>query len=219
MRSALEPLVTFPGFAGSAVTRSAGRHRTSMAGELGSMAAPARSDLALLEALRAGEAPALGELYDRHAATLLGVALRILRNRRDAEDLVHDVFVEAWRRASGYDPSRGSVRTWLLVRTRSRAIDRQRALAAARNHCEAQRRQGPCLAAAADDPARAADHRRAIRSLQALTPIQRQVVELAYFEGLSCTDVASRCNIPVGTVKSRLSAALAKLRSELLGSA
>lgn len=174
-----------------------------------------RSDLALIEALRGGDADALGALYDRHAPALLGVALRILRSSRDAEDLVHDVFVEAWRRADGYDPERGAVRAWLLVRTRSRAIDRHRALAAARQHLERERVQANPLAATDDDPSRLADHRRAVRALDRLTPTQRQVVELAYFEGLSCSDVAGRCNIPVGTVKSRLSAALAKLRSEL----
>ena len=90
------------------------------------------ADARLMQALARRDERALAELYDRHAPTMLGVALRILKNRQDAEDLRHDVFFEAWRRAGEYDPARGTVRSWLLLRVRSRGIDRLRSLDAAR---------------------------------------------------------------------------------------
>jgi RNA polymerase sigma-70 factor (ECF subfamily) len=170
-------------------------------------------DRALIAATAAGDERALADLYDRHVAALLGVALRILKVRQDAEDLVHDVFVEAWQRAGDFDASRGSVRSWLLVRTRSRAVDRLRSL-------EAARKRG--LLASREDSAPTvvepiwdgADRMRAKRALDALPEAQRALVELAYFEGLSCSEMAARCALPIGTVKSRLAAGMAKLRQE-----
>src|SRR5262245_50133881 len=88
-------------------------------------------DTVLVAAVAAGDRGALARLYDRYAVTLLAVGQRILGGRREAEDLVHDVFLEAWRQASGYDPARGTVRAWLLVRLRSRALDRHRAASGA----------------------------------------------------------------------------------------
>ena len=169
-------------------------------------------DHGLIAAVAAGDQRALAELYDRHASALLGVALRILRTRQDAEDLVHDVFVEAWQRAGDFDASRGSVRSWLLVRGRSRAVDRLRSL-------EAARRRGllACAEGGEDESSvepiwDGLDRARAKRALDALPEMQRALVELAYFEGLSCSEMALRCEIPIGTVKSRLSAGMAKLR-------
>ena len=89
-------------------------------------------DQSLMAAAAVGDESALGELYDRHAGAMLGVALRILKLRQDAEDLVHDVFVEAWQKAADFDAGRGSVRSWLLVRVRSRGVDRLRSLSSAR---------------------------------------------------------------------------------------
>jgi RNA polymerase sigma-70 factor (ECF subfamily) len=169
-------------------------------------------DDGLIAAAAAGDEAALAELYDRHAAAMLGVALRILKTRQDAEDLVHDVFLEAWQRAGDFEPGRGSVRSWLLVRMRSRAVDRLRSL-------EAARRRGLFAAAehADGEPTElptwdGLDRERAKRALDALPEPQRALVELAYFEGLTCSEMAARCGIPLGTVKSRLSAAMAKLR-------
>jgi RNA polymerase sigma-70 factor (ECF subfamily) len=174
----------------------------------------AKRDGRLVAAVAAGSRAALGELYERHAAQLLGLAYRILGSRRDAEDLLHDVFVEAWQKARSYDASRGSVRTWLSLRVRSRAIDRARSLATARAFAMADRAAGPPPSIPAEQ-SRAPDRVRARQALESLSKEQRIVIELAYFEGLSARDVGERVGIPIGTVKSRLFAALAKLREEL----
>jgi len=145
------------------------------------------------------------------------VALRVLGSRSDAEDLVHDVFVEAWQKAADFDAKRGSVRSWLLMRVRSRGIDRLRSLQAAR-------RRG-LLAGADEEAARIAapavwdtpDRERARLALAALSEPQRMLVELAYFEGMTCSEMAVQCGIPIGTVKSRLSAAMGKLREAFGG--
>ena len=169
-------------------------------------------DRGLIAAAAAGDEAALAALYDRHAAAMLGVTLRILKTRQDAEDLVHDVFVEAWQRAGDFDASRGSVRSWLLVRTRSRAVDRLRSLEAAHRRGLLMRdEQGP-EGASVEPLWDGLDRQRAKRALDALPEVQRSLVELAYFEGLSCSEMAEKCGIPIGTVKSRLSAGMSKLR-------
>lgn len=171
-------------------------------------------DLKLMAGIEAGDREALGGLYDRHAPAMLCLASRILRDRREAEDLVHDVFVEAWRKAASFSEDRGSVRAWLLVRTRSRAIDRLRNLEVAHRHarCEWEGAKDAPLAAPADDPSTSPDQRRARAALAGLPEAQREVLELAFFEGLSCSEIARRCGAPLGTVKSRLSAGMRELR-------
>ena len=177
-------------------------------------AAEAERDRGLIAAAAASDERALAELYDRHVAAMLGVSLRILKVRQDAEDLVHDVFLEAWQRAGDFDASRGSVRSWLLVRTRSRAVDRLRSLEAARRRgLLARAEQGP-EEASAPPVWDGLDRARAKRALDALPEAQRTLVELAYFDGLTCSEMAARCGIPIGTVKSRLSAGMSKLRHE-----
>jgi RNA polymerase sigma-70 factor, ECF subfamily len=168
------------------------------------------ADAALVAAMAAGDHAALAALYERHAGPLLALAIRIVRDRREAEDLLHDVFLEAWRRAGDFDPERGRVRTWLTIRMRSRALDHQKSARVARNAGDA----GLELVVDARAPA-SPDHARVRAALAALGPDQRAVLELAYFEGRSCTEIAARLAIPVGTVKSRLAAALAKLRGAL----
>jgi RNA polymerase sigma-70 factor (ECF subfamily) len=170
-------------------------------------------DRKLMSAVESGDRYALADLYDRHAPAMLGVAARILRDRRDAEDLVHDVFVEAWRKAASFSSERGSVRTWLLVRTRSRAIDRLRNLEVARRHAKTEQlTPSDDVAALALDPSATPDQQRAREALAGLPETQRVVLELAYFEGLTCSEIATRCGAPIGTVKSRLSAGIRELR-------
>jgi len=165
-----------------------------------------------MAAAAVGDESALAELYDRHAGAMLGVALRVLKVRQDAEDLFHDVFVEAWQKARDFDSGRGSVRSWLLVRVRSRGVDRLRTLQAARRRGLVADAEGAVeaapVAAVWDSP----DRERARKALDALPEPQRVLVELAYFEGLTCSEMAAHCAIPIGTVKSRLSAAMSKLR-------
>jgi RNA polymerase sigma-70 factor (ECF subfamily) len=169
-------------------------------------------DAALVQAMAAGDRAALARLYERHSSILLGLAMRIVRERREAEDLLHDVFLEAWRSAKDFDPKRGRVRTWLAIRMRSRALDHQKSARVSRNAGDGG------LELVADDRERSTpDHARVRAELGELGGDQRRVLELAYFEGLSCTEIAARISIPVGTVKSRLAAALSRLREGLGG--
>jgi RNA polymerase sigma-70 factor (ECF subfamily) len=171
-------------------------------------------DEAAWRAVADGDTRALTELYDRHAPMLVGVAYRLLGNRSDAEDLVHDVFVEAWGRARDFDARRGSVRRWLLVRLRSRAIDRIRSLETARRHRETEASER-AAAPPANPEWSPGDGERVRAALRALPEEQRTLVELAYFEGLSHAELALRAGVPIGTVKSRLFAAMEKLRRQL----
>lgn len=172
-------------------------------------------DQNLVKAIAAGEQTALAELYDCHAIPMLALARRILNNQQDAEDLLHDVFVEVWHKASSYNPERASVRGWLQLRVRSRAIDRLRSLTVAREHAMADAAADSDIMLTGSEPEKALQQEHLRRALGCLTEIQRNVVELSYFQGLSGKEVAKRCNIPVGTVKSRLSAAVVRLRHEL----
>ena len=162
-----------------------------------------------------GDSHALGVLYDRYSPVMLATAVRILGNQREAEDLVHDVLLEAWQKAADYDRSRGSVRTWLLVRLRSRALDRWRRAGRIRTQTMEARTIDEFLPALADDPGESVDHARVRLAVQDLPEPQRRVLELAYFEGLSSTEVAELLAIPIGTVKSRTAAGLAKLRAAM----
>lgn len=170
----------------------------------------AEVDAALVAAIAEGDRDALATLYDRHAPVLLGLAMRIVRSRQEAEDLLHDVFLEAWRSAKSFDPKRGRVRTWLAVRMRSRALDLQKSARVSRNAGDAG------LDLIVDDArATSPDHARVRGALADLAPDQRRVVELAYFEGLSCSEIAARIDVPIGTVKSRMAAGLDRLRGAL----
>lgn len=166
-------------------------------------------------AVARGDSRALSELYDRHAGLLVGVAYRLLGNRQDAEDLVHDVFVEAWGRARDFDARRGSVRRWLLVRLRSRGIDRLRSLETLRRHQQSEAAAQSAAPPAASPEWSPCDAERVRALLRTLPDEQRALVELAYFEGLSHAELAARSGIPIGTVKSRLFAAIEKLRRGL----
>jgi RNA polymerase sigma-70 factor, ECF subfamily len=168
-------------------------------------AAACSSDDALLQGIVGGEREALGALYDRHARSMTEVGVRILGIRSEVEDVLHDVFLEVWRRAGDYDRRRGSVKSWLLVRMRSRSIDRARS---------------PLMRRIDHDPVPMvevhfeprAESNRLHALLDRLPPPQRMVMELSYFRGLSLSEIASELAVPIGTVKSRLSTALAALR-------
>ncbi len=158
-----------------------------------------------------GDRNAFSSLYDRYCGVMLAVAQRILGQRREAEDLLHDVFLEVWRRAGTYDRARGTVKTWLLVRMRSRAIDRRRSARMTKqvllDDCRrlADKPSG-------EDPSLAPDRQRVRKALDELPDEQRTVVILSYFEGLSSSEVAERIGVPIGTVKSRVAAARSKLK-------
>jgi RNA polymerase sigma-70 factor (ECF subfamily) len=170
------------------------------------MAGP--STPALLRRIADGDTQALAELYDAHAALVNGLALRILRDVRDAEDVVQEVFVQAWQQAARYDPARGNVAAWLCTIARTRALDRFRRRAA--------RREDPGDAAERGaDPPRAEETLAVRQALDGLPPDQRRALELAYYEGLTHTEIAARLQEPLGTIKTRIRTAIIRLRQAL----
>lgn len=168
------------------------------------------SDLA--EAAR-GDRQALARLYDRHAPLLLALGMRLLADRREAEDILHDCFVELWRHAGDYDPRRASVKTWIAMRMRSRCIDRLRSAGWTRRDTLPERALETVAEPAQNDTA---DADRLETALNELPPEQHEVIRMAYFEGLSSSEIAAKIQIPIGTVKSRVRAAMTRLRT-LLG--
>ncbi|MCB9787627.1 MAG: sigma-70 family RNA polymerase sigma factor [Deltaproteobacteria bacterium] len=173
-------------------------------------------DARIVALIASGDRGALGSLYDRYASLLMAVSMKILRSKREAEDLVHDVFLEIWQRAGDFDPRRGSVKVWLLVRMRSRCLDRVRSVGYARVAPMGERSEELLGAIAARGDV-AAESTRLRGALIDLPDSQREVLYLGYFEGLTSSEIAERLDIPVGTVKSRVAAALGKLRKALGG--
>ena len=161
-----------------------------------------------------GDRAALGSLYERHAPRLRGLLSFMLRDAQEADDVLHDVFLEAWQRSAEYSPARGSVSAWLGLRTRSRAIDRVRAK---KSHAakDAASGLGPPPSDPVADPLRTLDHARLHALLVDMSETEREVLVLGYFEGLSSSEIGERVGVPVGTVKSRTRSALAKLRRAL----
>ena len=187
-------------------------------------AVASQSDRALVERLTAGDDRALGELYDRHGTAMYALAVAIVRERADADEVVADAFGQAWRTAVRFDPSRGSVAAWLATITRTRALDLLRsrgrhAQALARAASERNDGLAAPLAAAGDAPDRGIEREEAqrlvARSLAELPDVQRRVIELAYFGGLTQTEIAAELREPLGTVKTRMRAGMEKLRGSL----
>ncbi len=177
-------------------------------------------DARLAERIRAGQAEALGELYDRHASTALATALRVVGSREEAEDVVHEAFVAVWRKIDRFDAERGALRAWLMTVVRNRAIDRVRARRPRIDLDDADERS---LLRTGPNPTWEAALARASASdiqvaLAGLPDEQRRAVELAYFEGYTYREVADMTGVPPGTANGRLRLALAKLREALQGS-
>lgn len=178
-------------------------------------------DADLLRRMAAGDEQALGALYDRWSPLVHSVVLRIVGDADDAEELVEETFWQAWRQAARYDASRGGISGWLVVIARSRALDRvrlrgwQRAAAAESTDAEGAAEpvldvRGPLDAAEMDET------RRLVRAaLERLPAEQRETVEMAYFRGMSQTEIAAATGQPLGTVKTRARLALQKLREAL----
>jgi RNA polymerase sigma-70 factor (ECF subfamily) len=166
------------------------------------------SDAELLKRVANAHRDALGQLYVRHAGAVRAAARRITRDPGEADDLVHDVFLEIWRSADDYEPERGSVRTWLLVRTRSRSLDRRRRT----------NRRSPDEALGSGElgsTSPSADQLTLRRAITRLPDALRQLLELGYYAGMSSGEMAAALEIPLGTVKSRVARALAALRLAL----
>ena len=180
----------------------------------------ADADVDRVRAIASGSSEALGRLYDRHAGIVYGLARRILARLEDAEEVVQDVFAQVWRDAARYERSRASVGGWIVMLTRTRAIDRLRARRARPDvDAAVDPDAAPPIASASRDPEQvtiAADDVRQVRSaLEVLPESQRTLVDLAYYQGLTHTEIAQQTGMPLGTVKTRLRAAMATLRSAL----
>ena len=176
---------------------------------------------ALFARIAAGDSAALGTLYDETSGIVFGLCSRILGDPADAEEVTLDVYTQVWRQAARYDPERGEPVTWLLTLAHSRAIDRLRSRAPSR-----KREQGLDSApGVADLPGPGADPEAASafaerarfvrQALASLSAEQREVLELAYFEGLTHVEIAGRIRQPLGTTKSRIRLGLGKLREAL----
>lgn len=182
----------------------------------------ARVDREAVRRMAGRDPDALAELYDRYARTIYSFALHIVGDQAECEDVVQDVFSQAWAQASRYEASRGAVAAWLLTMTRSRAVDHLRARRARPDSEPADELQLLGLI----DPAEPHDvgflTREQIRRLRdamtRLPVLQRVVVEMAYFEGLTQSEIAARLEEPLGTVKTRVRLALLKLREAMKGS-
>ncbi len=175
-------------------------------------------DPELVTSALAGNTAAFGCIYDEHGNALYSVALRLMGDAASAEDLTHDVFVEAWHNLPSYSAARGSLRTWLMVRLRSRALDRKKS-AAYRLAMRSTSDEATVDASVALDSVRAnapSSSRFYVRqAMLKLTDEQRALLELLYFEGLSLAEIAERNQIPLGTVKSRIARALDQMKSVL----
>jgi RNA polymerase sigma-70 factor, ECF subfamily len=184
-------------------------------------------DLALIKRVAAGDESAFSTLFDRWQPVVRAVADRILADADEADDAVEETFWQAWRSAANYDSSRASVQTWLLTIARTRSLDRLRARRRRREEsADATDEEGSSsISTLAADPnadsssgAEREEQRRLVRAaLSALPTEQRTTLELAYFAGLSQSEIAEKMNEPLGTVKTRTRMALQKLSGALAG--
>lgn len=174
-------------------------------------------DRTLLERTAAGDAGALGELYDRYGRTIFGMLYGMLPSPEAAEEVVQDVFHSVWREARSFRPERGTVRGWLLRIGRNAAIDWRRTKGR-----RVEREVGIDAVAETEDPVadaaieRIASSDRVRGALASLPPEQREVIVLSFYRGLTQAEIAARTSAPLGTVKGRARLAMARLR-EILG--
>ena len=179
-------------------------------------------DYQLVTEIQRGNLEAFREFFRRRAPEAQAVCFRVLGDRQEAEDVVSEVFFELWSRRDRYDGSRGSPRSYLLMLARSRSIDRYRSQArsALRPHSMAEElTEGDAGLAGNEAPGeklmRSEEQQQALTALRELEPSQRQTLELAFYEGLSHAQIASRLDMPLGTVKSHIRRGLARLRQKL----
>jgi RNA polymerase sigma-70 factor, ECF subfamily len=174
------------------------------------------SDIELLHAIARSEEGALTALYDRYRLILFGLLVRILNSREEAEDVLQEVFLQVWRCAADFDEERGRPFSWLVMLTRSRAIDRLRVLATHQRLSDSAAFEVSAEASDAVADTLHAEQREIIAQALAILPAeQRRTLKLAYFEGLTQSEIAARLDSPLGTVKTRMRAGMMTLR-ELL---
>jgi RNA polymerase sigma-70 factor, ECF subfamily len=178
---------------------------------------PAAAGDALLESIAAGDRAAFAELYDLLASRVLGLVIRLIRDRAQAEEVAQEVFLEVWQQARRFDPSRGTAITWVLTMAHRRAVDRIRSAQASRDRDtrEGIRDFRPAYDSVSEAVEVRVEGERVRRALERLTALQRQAVTLAYYGGYTSGEVAEMLQVPVGTVKTRLRDGLIRLRDEL----
>jgi RNA polymerase sigma-70 factor (ECF subfamily) len=172
--------------------------------------ADAADDMRLIARIRAGEQGAMSELYDRYSSVVYGVALRVLQDAAGAEDILQDIFLQLWRKPDAFDSSRGSMVAWLAVIARHRAIDRLR-----------QRRPETDIEEVViagttdlrDETERTLVIEKVRAALSEMNADQRAALELAYFQGLTHTEIAEKTGEPLGTIKTRIRSGLQVLRT------
>jgi len=177
----------------------------------------AEDDTSLVARMQRRDPNALAELYDRYGRVTFSLIVRIVRDAGTAEDLVQETFLRVWNRVHGFDAQKGSIGPWLLAVARNRAIDYLRSAGGReRNAVEFEETDHPALYCDMERELLSSDKVRRVKTaVEKLSPNHRQVIELAYFEGLSQTEMAERMGQPLGTVKTWVRAALKILRDEL----
>jgi RNA polymerase sigma-70 factor (ECF subfamily) len=174
----------------------------------------AADDGRLVARIRAGDQQAMSELYDRYAKVVYAVALRVLQETSAAEDILQEIFLQLWRNPDAFDASRGSLAAWFAVISRHRAIDRLRKR---RPEVDIE----TCLIAGGPDVSDEAERGlivEKVRSVLAeMSPDQRTALELAYFQGLTHTEIAEKTGEPLGTIKTRIRSGLQHLRAKFAG--
>jgi len=175
-------------------------------------------DAALVRRLLQRDVSAFEELYDRHSRLVYALALRILQQATTAEEVVQDVFLQLWRNTALYDGSRGPLVPWLLTVARNRALDQLRLKSERQRRREDQTDEFPSVVAIPDFEGSLDEKRRAVRVRElmgSLNPQQKRAIELAYFEGLSHSEIANALKEPLGTVKSWIRNGLLRLKEGL----
>lgn len=171
-----------------------------------------------MKAIAARDEAALAQLYDRYRVIVFGLLMRILNNREEAEDVLQEVFLQVWRKAGDFDENRGRPFTWLVTLGRSRGIDRLRTLASRDRVAEAGAREViEQVSDAATDTFKAEQRGLVNRALAQLPDEQKRPLMLAYFDGLTQSEIAARLGAPLGTVKTRMRTGLMRLRELLAG--
>ena len=174
-------------------------------------------DLDLMSRVAAHDGAAFTRLFERHSPVTLGLLSRILGRRMEAEEVLQEVFLQVWTQADRYDADRSTPRGWILMLARSRALDRLRRRDASRRREEAVgTEQDDAISPLGTERLESLERRRQVTgALESLSPDQRRCIELAFFEGLTHTQIAERLEAPLGTVKSRILLGMNKLRQTL----
>ncbi len=169
---------------------------------------------ALMSRVADGDTDAFSRLYDQTSPMVYGLALRVVRSEAMAEEVTQEVFLQVWRKSSEFDPDRGAVKTWIATLAHRRAVDAVRRSQSARDR-EARVPDDPPLPDVAEAAVVSDERERVRAALGALTDLQLQVIEMAYFGGLTYREVAERLDTPLATVKTRIRDGLARMRAAL----